>query len=119
MEGNDSIRTTFNERFERIFNKHPSRFEFCQVFNWLESEAKNARNSEAINTVDELRRESESYFCRFRNLREDAEERSKKVNKIPKETSEKLREKETSFEVTTKGIKKKKSEGPTSRIVVN
>ena len=112
MEGNDSIRIAFNERFERIFNKHPSRFEFYQVFNWLESEGKNAKSFEAINTLDELRRESESYFCQFNNLREDAEEKSRNVNTTLKKTCEKLREKKTSLELSTRGIKREKEKEP-------
>jgi hypothetical protein len=100
MQGNDSIRSTFNERFERIFNKHPSRFELHKVFNWLEIEGKNAKSFEAINSLDELRRESESYFCQFNNLKKDAEEKSKDVNKTLKKTYEELREKKTSLELS-------------------
>jgi hypothetical protein len=112
MEGNDSIRRTFNERFERIFNKRPNKFEPRQVFNWLDSEGTNPKSYEAINTLDELRRESESYFCQFKNLRDDAEKWSNKVNNTLKKAYDKLREKKTSFEVSTKGIKREKEKEP-------
>src|SRR5208337_16951 len=107
MEPDDSIRRTFYDRFERILNKtsHPNRSELIQVFDWLDSEGRNARSFDALNTIDELRREAESFFCQFKNLREEAEEKSKKVNKTLKERDEKLREEETNFELSTKGIK--------------
>jgi len=119
METDDSIRNTFNERFDKIFNKRPKRFELFQVFKWLESEGENAKNFEAVDTVDKLRRESESFFCQFKNLKKDAEDKSKKVNKILKKTCEKLRETKTGFELSTKGIKREKEKEPPQNRILN
>jgi hypothetical protein len=112
MESDDSITSTFNERFRRILNRHPRPYELFQVFNWLESEGKNAKSFDAIYTLDRLRRASESHFCQYGNLREKTQEKSERVNRTLKKAMEKLREKKTTLEVSARGIKREKEKEP-------
>jgi hypothetical protein len=110
MQADDSISRTFYDRFHKIFNNkyEPEKSQLSQIFNWLENEGKYAKSSDAIDTLDELRRDSESFFCEFKHLKRDAEEKSKKVNKTLKKRFEELRETETELEISTKGVKRKK-----------
>lgn len=88
----DKIKQTFFEKFDGLFREtNPQWKEVFGIFQWLGHEASCARRFEHLAVIDDLRRDTESHFSRFKDMRRKVEKSSQKVNEAIKKRDEHLR----------------------------
>jgi hypothetical protein len=88
----EMIKQTFLDRFEKTFKKREPKWpEVAMIFSWLKHEASCARKFEHLETIDDLRRITESTFSEHKHLEKKVDKESQRVNEAIRKRDEQLR----------------------------